>query len=211
MSYELKYKKYKAKYLALKSQANRTQLGGSASKSIYGKNIMEINNLSITPSLNETNELRGGSNQIRFNDYARLAKLLVDDDKIEQTAGSETEELGNLSDSDVPSENQTESVQSSDLRELTETPKSDVESNGNENNQPSEQMALSETPDSSEEMVLSETPKSDVESNQTGGKKQAKKNTKYFFEDSDFDLNSTTTDSELSSLDTDTTDSDDDY
>jgi hypothetical protein len=55
---------------------------------------------------------------------------------------------------------------------------------------------------------LTDTPVLQKSEEQTGGKK-AKSHKKYFFDDSDIRLESTTTDSDLSSLDTDTTDDSD--
>jgi hypothetical protein len=58
-----KYLKYKTKYLNLKNSLSVKQTGGN-NKSIYGDAIMEINNLTETPTFLEAYgyELEGGDN-----------------------------------------------------------------------------------------------------------------------------------------------------
>ncbi len=224
MSFEQKYLKYKSKYLALKSQVANLKLNQSQVQnggSFYGKNFDEVLNLTQTPLQSDNYGLKGG-NFTKVAEYKKLAALLNSDKEVYTT---EVSELSQSAGSEPESENKSESS----IAQLTDTPKSDSEipkskaivsetSNSEVKSEtPTSESALSETPKSEvkSESALSETPKSEVKSEtpaseqQIGGKK-AKSNKKYFFDDSDVNLDSTTTDSDLSSLDTDTTDSDED-
>jgi hypothetical protein len=235
MSFEQKYLKYKSKYLALKGQAKNLQKGGSKneSKSFYGKNVMDIENLSLTPSMMESygyNLVGGFTKNDNTTDLARLSKLLTESEQeintteLSQSTGSETK----LSETDISETELSQSAGSeinesnselSEVDALTDTPtnnpniepetritESHVKEEEKTDSKLSEQKSESQKTDSELSEQKSESQKTDSEL--VGGKDKAKSNKKYFFDDSDFELNSTTTDSELSSLDSDSADSD---
>ena len=226
MSFEQKYLKYKSKYLALKIQAKNLQKGGSKnnSKSFYGQNILDLDNLSVTPSMMEVYgyDLIGGINYKKNSDISKLSKLLTESD-FSQSAGSDESEFDLNALTDTPSSDTgapeknpgTESAESVESVESgTESAESGSES-GTESAESAESAKSVESVESVESDLnaLTDTPSSDTgapeqnpesETEQQGGKEKTKSNKKYFFEDSDFELNSTTTDSELSSLESDT-------
>jgi hypothetical protein len=187
MSFEQKYLKYKSKYLALKAQTTNLQKGGAKnkSKSFYGNDILDLENLSVTPTMMEAYgynfNLVGGLNDKKFKDADKLSKLLSESEDINTT------ELSQSAGSDNESE----------LNALTETPTSETEEKKDKSNQTTESESEPEST------------KSESEPEQYGGKEKTKSNKKYFFDDSEFELNSTTSDSNLTSLDSDTTDSSD--
>jgi len=149
-------------------------------------------------------------------DLARLSKLLTESEQeintteLSQSTGSETK----LSETDISETELSQSAGSeinesnselSEVDALTDTP------TNNPNIEP--ETRITESHVKEEEKTDSELSEQKSESQKTdselvGGKDKAKSNKKYFFDDSDFELNSTTTDSELSSLDSDSADSD---
>ena len=222
MSFEQKYLKYKSKYLALKASLNNVSIqqnGGS----IYGKNVMDIENLSITPNMlqaygyefkNTLNtELVGGFTKNNINSIKKLTELV------------QSNQLGgeNLSDSELSNEfiNTTELSSQSGGEDSEDKKSSSSESEKSSSSESDKSRSSESEKSSSSESKKSESEeKSDSEmskltdtpqSEQHGGmKKKAKNNKKYFFDDSDLDMDSTT-DSELSSLDSDSSSDFNDY
>ena len=216
MSFEQKYLKYKSKYLALKIQVKNTKqlggltggsmsgltggsMGGLTSGSIYGKKFDDLEYLSQTPLMTEklAFKLKGGDYSSNA-DYKKLASLLNNNDNIYTTEVSEFSQSAGFgseseSESKSPSEQTESGSESQSQSEQTESESESKSQSGSESEQ--------------NQTELTDTPKLD-ESEQVGGKK-AKSHKKYFFGDSDVVFNSTTTDSDLSSLDTDTTDDSD--
>lgn len=259
MSFEQKYLKYKSKYLALKSQLSNLQSGGAKSgskfdtipksKSFYDQNILDLDNLSVTPSMMEaygynfnSYQLVGGLNTKTYtNDFRQLSKLLNVSDNVpnnveitesSQSAGSNNEsELNALS--DTPDETPTKTtkmnmkltgkpVAHSKTKVASESaPESETKAESEAKAEPESEVKAASEPESEPEAASESEPESEAasepepesesepESEQQGGKNKVKSNKKYFFEDSDINLSSTTTDSELSSLDSDSSDSDD--
>ncbi len=230
MSFEQKYLKYKSKYLALKAQVNKLHLDstkqpGQTGGSLYGKKLEELDFLSQTPSMTEelTFKLKGGNFTNKVVDYKRLALLLSDNENVyttevselSQSAGSEPEETES-----VKSESSTKESVNSESQKVTSEASSQTNTESAQTNsevasqtntesasQTNSEVASQTNTESASQTALTDTPVLD-NSEQIGGKK-AKSHKKYFFDDSDVNLDSTTTDSELSSLDTDTTEDSD--
>ncbi len=216
MSYQQKYLKYKSKYLALKSQAtpmtknknttetnlsNLVQLGGS---SINNK-TNNIEQLTATPSLTE---IWGGSFSAKSKtDISNLVNLLNESEDIvttefSLTGGSESvdSELSQSDSEDIGSENKSDDSSSSsesasaENKSESEIPKADVIADSNDD----------EKKDDSDSEV-----KETAEGEMLGGKKKPNSYKKFFFEDSDIVQSSTTSDSDLSSFNTSTTEDSD--
>ena len=207
MSYQQKYLKYKSKYLALKSQnntdnstdtskpnniVNLIQLGGNfVNKDEDG---LDITNLTNTPRLTD---IWGGSYKNNSNDINNLIKLLSDSDNVittELEGGSEQDsEAVTKSDNSDSSSDKSDNSSSSSQSEKSPSEKSpsentlEPEQSQSDNKSPSEQS-------SSENKSPSEQ--------EGGAKKKPNSYKKFFFEDSDLGGSSTTSDSELSSFDT---------
>ena len=203
MSYQQKYLKYKSKYLALKSQPNNNtnaniktnsfisnlvQLGGS--KSIFSNDSL-IENLTATPSLSD---IWGGSYKNKSSDINNLVKLLTESEDIITTEFS----LEGGSES-IPSTASDD--KSSDSEEINDSEESDSESK-----------KKSDSDSDSESKKKSDSDSEEPESEQFGGQNKPKKPNsykKFFFEDSDIVSSTTTSDSDLSSFNTSTTDDSD--
>ena len=180
-TFEKKYLKYKTKYLTLKSQININsfkQTGGS--KSIYDANILNLTNLSVTPSMMEIYgyEFKGGSNN-NVN-YKALVNLL---DKPSLIGGDE----------DSSAVTTTESLAATTESAPTESSAATTESAPTES-APTESAPTEPTPT---ETPTADTPTESPIDATGGGKSKKGANNKYFFEESD--LNTTlTSDSDLS-------------
>lgn len=219
MSYEQKYLKYKSKYLALKSQANVNtkktsnniinllQLGGS---SLLNKDSIE--HLTNTPSLTE---IWGGSFKNKSKDINNLVKLLTDSEDIVTTefsleGGSEQSDSETAASDQIESENQqstikqTETVNTESDIQQTETvnTESDIQQTDSDKKK-------SDSDSNSDSDKKSESEIQQNEPEQAGGKKKPNSYKKFFFEDSDLISSSTTSDSELSSFNTSTTENSD--
>ena len=192
--YQKKYLKYKTKYLALKNQlvsVKNTQLGGNnklnTSANFY--NIHNIELLTDTPSMLDVYgyELKGGHHSVaKIANYKKLAQLLSDSE-ISQHSESET----NSSSS---------SATGSSTQNTTQSAGQDNKSS--ESEQPSEQPSEQSSEQSSEQPSEQPSePEQDGGAKETKKTKKTKKQKKHFFEDSDLD--STTTNSDLSTLSTD--------
>ena len=205
MSYEQKYLKYKTKYLSLKAQINnKSQNGGS----IYGNSFENIDFLSETPSntLNSNYKLFTSLNE--YNLIGGITKSGIQSvvqsvsNTSEAQSESETQSVSNTSgtQSVAQSVSNTSEAQSESETQL------DAQSVSNTSGTQSEVSQILVSKKSEE---FDESEKSELGGGAKYSKLKAKSHKKFFFDDSDGDLDSTTTDSELSSLDTDSTDDSD--
>jgi len=224
MSYQQKYLKYKSKYLALKSQPNNNtnaniktnsfisnlvQLGGS--KSIFSNDSL-IENLTATPSLSD---IWGGSYKNKSSDINNLVKLLTESEDIITTefsleGGSESIPSTASDDKSSDSEEINDSEESEEMKmsesEENKKPKPKIEESD------SESKKKSDSDSDSESKKKSDSDSEEPESEQFGGQNKPKKPNsykKFFFEDSDIVSSTTTSDSDLSSFNTSTTDDSD--
>ena len=203
MSFEQKYLKYKSKYLALKAQINTISIKSQNGGSIYGTSLDQLDFLSETPSNNKNlyNKLNNQNNYKLSGGNTESETPASEEEKSaskEETPVSETpvsEEEKPVSETPVSEEEKPVSETPVSETPVSETPVSET---------PVSETPVSETPVSEEEKPASD----EEESEQGGGSKQSKgkSHKKYFFDDSDMNLDSTTTDSDLSSLKTDSTD-----
>lgn len=224
MSYQEKYLKYKSKYLALKSQANNktnninlsnlVQLGGS--KSIYGNELLIdhiAEQLTATPTLTE---IWNGVYKNNTKDINNLTRLLSESEKIVTTefsldGGSEPNDDGSSDNSsNASSESSAVQTEESNSNQNEESNASQSEQTATVSDQSnsvqSESDQSNQSKSESDQSTKSDSVPSDTESDQVGGKKKPDSYTKFFFEDSDILGSSTTSDSELSSFDTSSTD-----
>ena len=236
MSYQQKYLKYKSKYLALKSQPNNNtnaniktnsfisnlvQLGGS--KSIFSNDSL-IENLTATPSLSD---IWGGSYKNKSSDINNLVKLLTESEDIITTefsleGGSESIPSTASDDKSSDSEEINDSEESEEMKmsesEENKKPKPKIEESDSESKKKSdsdsdsESKKKSDSDSDSESKKKSDSDSEEPESEQFGGQNKPKKPNsykKFFFEDSDIVSSTTTSDSDLSSFNTSTTDDSD--
>jgi hypothetical protein len=212
--YQEKYLKYKTKYLALKNQmSNNIQMGGSGKKMNTSSNFYNINNIELlteTPSMIDVYgyELKGGHNTVaRIANYKKLANLLSDTE-MSQSAGQPSETTAESPATESPTTESSATEPSATESSATES--STAESSATESpatESPADEPSADESP--ADEPSADESPadeSSDASKDQEGGAKKSKKTKKQkrnFFEDSDLD--STTTDSDLSTLSTDDT------
>ncbi len=218
MSYQQKYLKYKSKYLALKAQAtpmtkntvgtnlsNLVQLGGSGINS----KTNTIEQLTATPSLTE---IWGGSFSTKSKtDISNLVNLLNESEDIvttefSLTGGSESGEVAQSDSEEVNAEENKDSSSSSSSESASATESS-------ENKSDSEIAKAAVVADSNDDDKKDDSDsevKETVEGEMSaGGKKKPNSYKKFFFEDSDIVQSSTTSDSELSSFNTSTTEDSD--
>jgi len=167
MSFELKYVKYKSKYLALKHQLNINnkflQNGGST-----------FNNLDEIDYLSQTSNLKS-----QYNNYLS----------------------GGKSDSDKSDSEKSASEKSASEKSASEKSASEKSA--------SEKSASEKSASEKSASEKSASEKSETYQKAGYNYSKVKSNKKYFFNDSDVDTDSTTTNSELSSLDTYSTDDSD--
>jgi hypothetical protein len=191
MSFKQKYLKYKSKYLALKNQANNLQKGGS----LYHKTEEKVKNLTLNSKIKLFNE----DNVLALENLSITPSMTEVYGYSFKSGGSiNSSDFKNLSkllsrDNNTGTET-TESIESDSKTEDSKTEDSKTEDSKTEDSKTKD----SKTKDSKTE---------ETASIQYGGKKKTKNNKKYFFDNSDLELN--TTDSNLSSLDSDDLDSDD--
>jgi hypothetical protein len=211
-TFEKKYLKYKTKYLTLKSQININsfkQTGGS--KSIYDANILNLTNLSVTPSMMEIYgyEFKGGSNN-NVN-YKALVNLLDKPSLIggdeDSSAVTTTESLAATTES-APTESSAATTESAPTESSAATTESAPTESAPTESAPTEptptETPTADTPtaDTPTADTPTETPTADTPTESPidatgGGKSKKGANNKYFFEESD--LNTTlTSDSDLS-------------
>ena len=224
LNYEQKYLKYKSKYLSLKSSSNQQK--GGAKNSIYGNNIMELEELGKTPTITESYQ----NEKINFSkksDIKKLSKLLQDSEHNRKQYGGDaeltslSESLTSLSVSPIHQESNHPNLEAKqELTSLSEseakkelTSLSESQPHGSEkseshtevitlsdSSETSTQQSIQESTQQSDNVFITASHVSEL-NNQLGGKKKSKKNKnkKHFFDDSDLSLSSTT-DSILSSI-----------
>ena len=194
MSFEQKYLKYKSKYLELKNQNVNLQKGGSNSKSFYRNDILNLDNLSVTPSMMEAYgynfNLVGG-----LNDTNKLLNLLNDSNPNQPEPDSQPDSNPNQPEPDS-NPNQPEPDSQPDSNPNQPEPDSQPDSNPNQPEPDSQSDSNPNQPEPDSKPTQSEPI-------QQGGKEKTKYNKKYFFDDSEFDLNSTSSEYDLTSWDTD--------
>jgi hypothetical protein len=213
MSFEQKYLKYKSKYLALKSQSKNIQKGGAKSKSqsFYGHNILDLDNLSVTPSMIDMYgyNLVGGLSNTKKSDIKKLSKLLTKSTNL--TGGSDDEFI----DSSRYNEKDINNIVKNHIESDIDDPENLIvvpatTPFNNDSDDPENLIVVESATDvnttdvtAKSTDVTDESAAAESTSKQTGGKKKNKSNKKYFFDDSEFDLKSTTSESELSPLKSD--------
>jgi len=181
MSFKQKYLKYKSKYLALKNQTNNFQKGGS----LYHKTEEKVKNLALNSKIKLFNE-----------DNVLALENLSITPSMTEVYGYSFKSGGGINSSDFKNLSKLLSRDNNTGTESTESIETDSKTESTES---------FETDSKTEESKIETDSKTD--SIQYGGKKKTKNNKKYFFDNSDLELN--TTDSNLSSLDSDDLDSDD--
>jgi hypothetical protein len=181
MSFKQKYLKYKSKYLALKNQANNLQKGGS----LYHKTEEKVKNLTLNSKIKLFNE-----------DNVLALENLSITPSMTEVYGYSFKSGGSINSSDFKNLSKLLSRDNDTGTEITESIESDSKTEDSKTED-------SKTKDSKTKDSKTE----ETASIQYGGKKKTKNNKKYFFDNSDLELN--TTDSNLSSLDSDDLDSDD--
>jgi len=198
MSYEKKYLKYKTKYLSLKSQfiSKNLMTGGSNDNSF--ENLDLFSETITSPSIDANfklvsllNNFKGGA---KNNDSQTPVAAASSDNASSETPvaaiSSDTASITPInseSSSEVPEKS---AEVSSDASEIAQTPEKSAKVSLNASSQ------IAQTPENND-------------LNGGAKKSKVKSHKKYFFDDSDVNLDSTTTDSDLSSLDTDSTDDSD--
>ena len=182
-------------------------MGGSGKKMNTSSNFYNINNIELlteTPSMIDVYgyELKGGHNSVaRIANYKKLAHLLSDSESVQttemsQSAGQDPESATE------PSATEPSATESSATESATE---SDAEPSATDSDAESPAESPAE-PSATEPSATESAESSGASQDQDGGGKKSKKTKKQkrnFFEDSDLD--STTTDSDLSTLSTDDT------
>ena len=207
MSFEQKYIKYKSKYLALKSQLNIYNQSIQNGGSIYNEYLEDFNSSSQTSNLKSEydNYLNGGKTE---SEKSASEKSASEKSASEKSASekSASEKLASEKSASEKSASEKYIKKESDDSEDADFSDDDSEDDDIKDDD-SEDYDIKDD-DSEEGNIKNEL---DDETELSGGYKysKVKSNKKYFFDDSDVNLDSTTTDSELSSLDTDSTDESD--
>jgi len=219
MSYEKKYLKYKTKYLSLKSQfiSKNLMTGGSNDNSF--ENLDLFSETITSPSIDTNFKLVSLLNN--YNSYGGKDPEPVSETRTGSETGTGSVTLAETSVSSdnvasVSSDNAASGTASGTASGIASETVSGIAPEKALQEASVSAAAVSEASVSAaavsttnKEASVSATPK---EASDLGGgakKSKVKSHKKYFFDDSDVNLDSTTTDSDLSSLDTDSTDDSD--
>jgi len=233
MSFEQKYLKYKSKYLALKLQLNiykeSLQKGGSfynnSDDFSQTSNLISQYNSYLTggksasdKSASDKSASDKSASDKSASDKSASEKSASDKSKSDKSKSENTEsdksKSENTESENTESENtESENTESDELKsENTESEKSESENTESEKSESNKTASENTESKNTEEDVKINDDKSKLEDTELSGGynySKVKSNKKYFFNDSDVNLDSTTTDSDLSSLDTDSTDESD--
>jgi len=215
MSYEKKYLKYKTKYLSLKSQfiSKNLMTGGSNDNSF--ENLDLFSETITSPSIDMNFKLVSLLNNFNLYGGEPVSESVSEpvSEPVSESVSESVSEPGTRSESGTKSE-ELAAVTPVDAASKELAAASDSVSSDTASVTPINSESSSEAENSAKESLV--TPKKSEESepekeDQSGGKRKlkVKSHKKYFFDDSDINLDSTTTNSDLSSLDTDSTDDSD--